>query len=42
MSETFGSYRIEHVTRTLVRVYSGSILVFSGTPGAAYAYCGGI
>lgn len=40
-TETIGSYLIEHVTDTYVRVYRFGVVLFSGTPGAARAYCQG-
>jgi hypothetical protein len=38
-TEIIGSYLIEFVTDTYVRVYRFGVVLFSGTPGAARAYC---
>lgn len=40
-TQTVGPYLIEHVSKTYVRVYRFGVVLFSGTPGAAYAYCTG-
>jgi hypothetical protein len=40
-TETIGPYMIQFVTDTYVRVYRFGVVLFSGTPNAARAYCRG-
>lgn len=39
--ENIGPYMIEHINATYVRVYRFGVVLFSGTPAAARAYCQG-
>lgn len=41
VTKQVGPYLIEFVTDTYVRVYRFGVILFSGTPGAALAYCSG-
>lgn len=40
-TQKIGPYMIEFVTGTYVRVYRFGVVLFSGTPAAAIAYCQG-